>query len=115
MWTMEADTVEFGEWRTGARTEGSNYALLSFARKVGQGFGGGIGAWGIGLGGYVAGAATQSSTALETIRWVTGAAPAVFAGIGAAIIVAYPLTEQRFQDMVSEVALRRAVAEESPA
>ena len=113
MWTMEADTVEYGEWSTGARTEGSNYALLSFARKVGQGLGGGIGAWGIGVGGYAAGAVTQSSTALETIRWVTGAAPAVFVAIGAAIVLAYPLTEQRFQDMVSEVALRRAIAEEA--
>ncbi len=42
MWTLEADTVEYGEWETGARTEGSNYALLSFARKVGQGIGGGV-------------------------------------------------------------------------
>jgi glucuronide carrier protein len=120
MWTLETDTVEYGEWKSGARTEGSNYALLSFARKVGQGVGGGIAAWGIGFGGYAAGAATQSTTALNTIRWVTGGAPAVFVGIGAAIMLAYPLTEQRFQEMVSEVALRRArrtgaVGEESPA
>ena len=46
MWTLETDTVEYGEWKSGARTEGSNYALLSFARKVGQGVGGGIAAWG---------------------------------------------------------------------
>jgi hypothetical protein len=57
---------------------------------------------------YVAGAATQSSTALDTIRWVTGGAPAIFIAICAAIMLAYPLTEQRFQEMVSEVALRRA-------
>ena len=120
MWTLETDTVEYGEWKTGARTEGSNYALLSFARKVGQGVGGGIAAWGIGFGGYAAGAATQSTTALDTIRWVAGGAPAVFVGIGAAIMLAYPLTEQRFQEMVSEVARRRArragaVGEGSPA
>jgi glucuronide carrier protein len=120
MWTLEADTVEYGEWKSGARTEGSNYALLSFARKVGQGIGGGIAAWGIGFGGYAAGAATQSTRALDTIRWVTGGAPAVFVGIGAVIMLAYPLTEQRFQELVSEVALRRArrlgaVGEESRA
>ncbi len=108
MWTLETDTVEYGEWKSGARTEGSNYALLSFARKVGQGIGGGIAAWGIGFGGYAAGAATQSTTALDTIRWVAGGAPAVFVGIGAAIMLAYPLTERRFQEMVSEVARRRA-------
>ena len=120
MWTLETDTVEYGEWKTGARTEGSNYALLSFARKVGQGIGGGIAAWGIGFGGYTAGAVTQSTTALNTIRWVAGGAPAVFVGIGAAIMLGYPLSEQRFQEMVSEVARRRArragvVGEGSPA
>jgi glucuronide carrier protein len=108
MWTMEADTVEYGEWTSGARTEGSNYAMLSFARKVGQGVGGGLGAWGIGIGGYVAGAATQSGQALDTIRYVTGWAPALFVAIGAAIMLAYPLTEERFQHLVGEVARRRA-------
>ena len=76
--------------------------------RSGRGSAGGIAAWGIGSGGYAAGAATQSTTALDTIRWVAGGAPAVFVGIGAAIMLAYPLTERRFQEMVSEVARRRA-------
>ena len=108
MWTIETDTVEYGEWETGARTEGSNYAVLSFARRVGQGLGGGIDAWGLGIGGYVAGAATQSGTALDAIRYVTGAGPALFVAVGAVIMLAYPLTEERFREMVREVALRRA-------
>jgi len=108
MWTLEADTVEYGEWETGARTEGSNYALLSFARKVGQGIGGGLGAWAIGIGGYVAGAQIQTSTALDTIRYSTGFAPALFVAIAAVIMIAYPLTDERFRDMVGEVAARRA-------
>jgi Na+/melibiose symporter-like transporter len=37
MWTLEVDIVKYGEWKTDTCTEGSNYALLSFARKVGQG------------------------------------------------------------------------------
>jgi glucuronide carrier protein len=108
MWTLESDTVEYGEWKTGARTEGSNYAVLSFARKVGQGIGGAVGAWALGIGGYVAGATTQSSAALDTIRIVTGVAPAVFVGIAAVVMLAYPLTEERFQELVGEIAMRRA-------
>ncbi len=108
MWTLEADTVEYGEWKTGARTEGSNYAVLSFARKVGQGLGGGLAAWGIGIGGYVASATTQSEDALDTIRYVSGLAPALLVAIAAAIMIIYPLTEERFQEMVDEVAARRA-------
>jgi hypothetical protein len=41
MWALEADTVEYGEWKTGVRTEGIT----------------------IGLGGYVGGVAAQSESA----------------------------------------------------
>jgi Na+/melibiose symporter-like transporter len=78
-----------------------------FLRKVGQGVGGGIAAFGIGVGGYVAGAATQSPGALDAIRHLTGCGPALFVGIGAAILLAYPLTEERFREVVRQIALRR--------
>jgi glucuronide carrier protein len=108
IFALQADTVEYGEWETGIRTEGSNYAMLSFSRKVGQGIGGGIAAFGIGVGGYVAGAATQSPGALDAIRYLTGFGPALFVGIGAAIMLAYPLNEERFGEVVREIAFRRA-------
>ena len=53
MWALEADTVEYGEWRTGVRTEGTTYAVFSFTRKVGQAVGGAAAAFTIGIGGYV--------------------------------------------------------------
>ncbi|WP_164737152.1 glycoside-pentoside-hexuronide (GPH):cation symporter [Georgenia sp. SYP-B2076] len=108
MWALQADTVEYGEWKSRTRTEGSNYAALSFTRKVGQGFGGGLAAFGIGAGGYIAGSLTQTPVALDTIRVLTGAAPALFVGIGVLIMLAYPLTEQRFQTIVGDLAARRA-------
>jgi glucuronide carrier protein len=108
IFALQADTVEYGEWETGVRTEGSNYAILSFSRKVGQGIGGAIAAFGIGVGGYIAGAATQSPGALDAIRYLTGLGPALFVGIGAAIMLAYPLTEERFREVVREIAFRRA-------
>ena len=108
IFALQADTVEYGEWETGVRTEGSNYAALSFSRKVGQGIGGGLAAFGIGVGGYVAGAATQSQGAIDSIRYITGFGPALFVGIGAAIMLAYPLTEERFQEVVRKIAFRRA-------
>lgn len=114
MWAMQADTVEYGEWHSGARTEGSNYAALSFTRKVGQGIGGAVAAWGIGLGGYLAGNETQTPAALDTIRILTGAAPAVFIGIGAVLMLAYPLTEARFAQIVVEMRTGR-VSGEAPA
>jgi glucuronide carrier protein len=108
IFALQADTVEYGEWETGARTEGSNYAILSFSRKVGQGIGGAVAAYGIGIGGYVAGSATQSPEALDTIRYLTGWGPALFVAVGAVIMLAYPLTEERFREVVRQIAFRRA-------
>ena len=113
MWTLQADTVEYGEWKAGSRTEGSNYAILSFSRKVGQGLGGAGGSWGLGIGGYVAGALIQPQGALDAIRYVTGFGMALLVAIGAAIMLAYPLTEERFHQIVNEVAERRAARGES--
>ena len=62
MWALEADTVEYGEWKTGIRTEGTTYALFSFTRKMGQAIGGAAAAYTIGFGGYVAGSPRASPT-----------------------------------------------------
>ena len=42
MWAIEADTVEYGQWRTGMRIEGLTYAFFSLMRKCGQSLGGSI-------------------------------------------------------------------------
>ncbi|RCW44482.1 glucuronide carrier protein [Halopolyspora algeriensis] len=108
LWSFEADTVEYGEWKTGARTEGATYAVFSFVRKLGQAFGGSAAAYTIGLAGYVGGAQVQSASALWGIRAAAGLVPAVLAGIAIAIMVVYPLTEKRFREITAEVVQRRA-------
>jgi glucuronide carrier protein len=108
MWALEADTVEYGEWKTGVRTEGITYALFSFTRKFGQAVGGAMAAFVIGVGGYVGGATTQPQSAENAIRFASGFLPAIFLVIGIAIFFRYPLTEQTFARMVAETAARRA-------
>ncbi|UQU61278.1 glucuronide transporter [Couchioplanes caeruleus] len=115
MWALEADTVEYGEWRTGVRTEGITYALFSFTRKLGQAVGGAVAAFAIALGGYVGGAATQSQGALDAIRYASGFIPVVFIVIGMVIFFRYPLTERTFATMVAETQARRLAAAARPA
>ena len=77
MWALEADTVEYGEWKTGVRTEGTTYALFSFTRKLGQAFGGSAAAFTLGLGGYIsANAGHQPESAQWAIRAACGLVPA---------------------------------------
>jgi len=109
MWALEADTVEYGEWKTGVRTEGTTYALFSFTRKVGQALGGAAAAYTIGLGGYIAGkGVVQTDSAKTAIKVAAGVVPAGFIVVALAIIFFYPLTERVFRDVVAEVAARRA-------
>ncbi|WP_182111266.1 MULTISPECIES: glucuronide transporter [unclassified Actinotalea] len=108
MFALEADTVEYGEWRSGVRTEGTTYAVFSFTRKLGQAVGGAAAAYGLGLVGYVAEAEQQTQATTDGIRYIAGFVPAVFIAVGVLIMLAYPLTEKVFRSMVGEVEARRA-------
>jgi glucuronide carrier protein len=108
IFALQADTVDYGEWKTGVRAEGGSYSLLSFTRKAGQGIGGAAAAYTIGIGGYVSGAATQSDAALISIRVAAGALPAGVMLAAVAVMVSYPLTEKALRGMVAEIAERRA-------
>jgi glucuronide carrier protein len=108
IFALQADTVEYGEWRSGVRAEGASYSVLSFMRKAGQGIGGAAAAYTIGLGGYVSGAATQSDAAVISIRVAAGIVPAVAVAGATAVMLTYPLTERAFRTIVAELAERRA-------
>jgi len=109
MWAMEADTVEYGEWKTGVRTEGTTYAMFSFTRKMGQALGGAAAAYTIGLGGYLAGKGVlQTDSAKTAVKVAAGLLPAGFILLALALMFFYPLTERVFRNVVAEVAVRRA-------
>jgi len=110
IFALQADTVEYGEWRSGIRAEGASYSVLSFMRKAGQGVGGAAAAYTISLGGYAAAATTQSDGALTSIRIAAGVVPAAAVAAATAVMLAYPLTEERFRRLVGELAARRAAA-----
>jgi glucuronide carrier protein len=108
IFALQAETVDYGEWQTGVRAEGASYGVVSFTRKAGQGVGGAVAAYTIGLGGYVASVTTQSQAAVNSIRIAAGGIPAVMILAAAVVLLAYPLTEERVRRMVGEVAQRRA-------
>lgn len=108
MFGLEADTVEYGEWKNGVRTEGATYAIYSFTRKLTQSLGGLAGAWLLALGGYVAGADIQPDSALLSIRAAIGLVPAVVAIIAMAIFWKYPLNDNLFRQIRDVTETRKA-------
>ncbi|MRH43231.1 MFS transporter [Aquibacillus halophilus] len=53
VWAFVSDVIDYGEWKTGVRQEGTTYSMYSFMRKLSQAVAG----WGAGMGltliGYV--------------------------------------------------------------
>lgn len=106
VWALEADTVEYGEWRTGVRTEGITYALFSFTRKSGQAVGGALAAYALALGGYKSGAA-QTADALFGIQVAAGALPAVLTILAVLVMSRYTLTDAKHAEILKEIQGRR--------
>lgn len=91
---MLADTIEYGEWKTGVRTEGLVYSAGSFGTKVGMGLGAAIMGWCLTLGGYVGGLTEQSDSAISMITFLFVWIPAIIAVIQLVILVFYKLDKQ---------------------
>lgn len=108
VWALEADTVEYGEWTTGVRSEGITYALFSFTRKTGQAVGGALAAYALAWGGYVSGGGVQSEQALLGIRVGAGLLPMVFSILALVVMIAYPLTDAKHREIVADIESKRA-------
>lgn len=108
MFSMQADTVDYGEWKTGLRAEGGSYSILSFIRKTGQGVGGWAGAALIGAFGYIGGADVQSESAQQGIRLATGILPAGLAILALVVMLWYNLSVDEHRDIVRQLNTRRS-------
>lgn len=66
--SMQADPVDYGEWKTGVNTAGSLSAINGFLGKVAQAAAGGISGALLAWGAYQGGASAQSSNAVLAIK-----------------------------------------------
>jgi glucuronide carrier protein len=114
-WALEADTVEYGEWKTHIRTEGATYAAFSFTRKVGQAAGAALAGAALGYYGYVSAVdgkpQPQSQSTLDGIHVTTAVLPAVFFLAAMLIMWSYPLSEERFREILGQIRDRRIAVE----
>ncbi|MCI7159347.1 MAG: MFS transporter [Flintibacter sp.] len=68
MWAMVSDTIDYGEWKTGYRTEGLVNSACSFGYKIGNGIGSALLGLILEIGGYKGEAAVQTVKALFSIE-----------------------------------------------
>lgn len=89
--SMQADPVDYGIWKTGVDTSGSLSAVNGFLGKVAQAAAGGISGLLISWGGYIGGSQVQTANALAAIRLMYLYIPIVCIVISMIIMAFYNL------------------------
>ncbi|MGH6616813.1 MFS transporter [Sphingomonas sp.] len=105
-WSMLPDTVEFGEWRTGRRTESLIFGLGQFFLKVALGLGAGLFGWLLDRIGYHANAA-QTPETLANMKLLIIVLPSIGLVLAGLAMLLYPLHGRRHDEIVEELAARR--------
>ena len=111
VWSMYADTVDYGEWKTGRRTTALVFSSLLFAQKLGLAVGAGLAGIILGMFGFVANE-VQTETALAGIRFMFSIMPAVLALLGAAAIYFYRVDSRTIQQFEKELLQRHGGGDE---
>lgn len=107
--SMLADVVDYGEWKTGIRASGLTYSAASFGIKAGTGIAGAVGVILLESGGYIAGA-QQTPGALFAIKMVTYIVPICMCILTIVLLLFYKL-DKKSQQIKVELQLKRDVAE----
>lgn len=106
LFTLMADTVEYGEWKSGVRAQGLLIASASgIGIKLGSGLGAAIPAWVLSAGGYVANQ-TQTASALNAIVLSFIGFSCILAAICAVLMFFYKF-EKPFEEIMAELEVRR--------
>jgi GPH family glycoside/pentoside/hexuronide:cation symporter len=106
-WSMIPDAIEWDEWQTGERHEGTFYSLITLAQKIASSTAIPLVLLMLQATGYVPAAAQQPASALLGIRLAIGPIPAGLLVIGIIFALLYPLSRESHRKIVLELEARR--------
>lgn len=105
MWAMVSDTIDYGEWKTGYRTEGLINSACSFGYKIGNGLGSAILGGIIAVGGYVDTADVQTAGAEFSVKLAFAIIPIVIYVVIILLLQGYKL-DKEFDGIISDLEKR---------
>ncbi len=109
---MSAAAVDYGEWKTGVRSEGVTVCLSNFGSKVGGAFGTALMGFCLAAGGFVTGGKAQTPGAIQAIKLtLTGLIPLVYLVLLILFLVTYRLDKQ-LPEIQKELRARREVKQQ---
>ena len=108
MYSIQADNVDYIEYKLDNRAEGAIASLNSFVTKAGQGLGGAIPSYVLAATGYVANA-KQTTMAHTGIILITIVIPPIFMLIAALVFgIGYNLNNKSMQEVIDALHAKRA-------
>lgn len=96
------DCVEYGEWRTGVRNDGFQYAFISLGNKIGMALGTSMLALALGMAGYVSNAA-QNETVLSIMRHSFSTIPGALWILTGMVLFFYRLNKINYNRIVKVI------------
>ncbi|MDJ0652632.1 MAG: MFS transporter [Xanthomonadales bacterium] len=109
VWSMYADTADYGEYKTGRRTTALVFSTVQFSHKLGLAVGAGIAGIILGWFGFVANE-VQTETAMQGIRLMFSVFPAILAISGVIAIYFYRIDSKMIIEMEEHLKHSRASA-----
>lgn len=106
LFSMVADCVDYGAWKTGAKMGGTVFSTATFAQKTG----GAVGAMAVGAilaaVGFVSGGGAQTAGTVEGIRVLSTFLPAGVSLVCALISFFYPLSKKKMREIGEDLKAR---------
>ena len=109
-WGLVGDAIDYNEYITGKRTEGSIYGTFNLSRRLGQTIGQGCALYGLAWIGYEGTAAVQSAGTIMGLKVLCVLVPAVFIlGSWAAFKFVWNITPEVRAEMAAKKAAQKAI------
>ncbi len=114
-WAIIPDAIEWDEYQTGERHEGIFYSLITLMGKMANSIAVPLSLLLLEFTGYVSNAAEQPASALLGIKIVIGPIPAALLFTGIIFAIFYPLSREKYTQIVTELNLRKEARRKSRA
>jgi GPH family glycoside/pentoside/hexuronide:cation symporter len=111
LWTMIADSADYGEWTTGRRATGLYFSAAVFAQKAGWGIGAAIAGWILAASSFVPNV-VQNDTAITGIKLLVSVIPGILYMSCALFMIFYKIDTKTTTLMKKDLDARRAAENE---
>lgn len=109
MWAMVSDTIDYGEWKTGYRTEGLTNSACSFGYKIGNGLGSAMLGWILTAGHYIESTSdavvVQPQSAITAIQVCFVWIPIIVYAVSFVMMMFYKL-DKEFPNIIADLKAR---------